>query len=55
VSAQRSLGSAAITTLVLLCASWGLQQVAVKLALPTFPPMLQISLRSAGVFAFVLV
>jgi drug/metabolite transporter (DMT)-like permease len=52
--ARRPLGPAAVATLVLLCASWGLQQVAVKLALPAFPPMIQMSLRSAGAFSLVL-
>lgn len=36
----------AITILVVCCASWGLQQVAVKVALPSFPPLLQAGLRS---------
>jgi len=36
----------AITILVICCASWGLQQVAVKVALPSFPPLLQAGLRS---------
>ncbi len=36
----------AMTILVVCCASWGLQQVAVKVALPSFPPLLQAGLRS---------
>ena len=36
----------AVTILVICCASWGLQQVAVKVALPSFPPLLQAGLRS---------
>ena len=52
--ARRPLGPAAVATLVVLCASWGLQQVAIKLALPAFPPMIQMSLRSAGAFLLVL-
>ncbi len=36
----------AVALLVVCCASWGLQQVAVKVALPTFPPLQQVGLRS---------
>jgi drug/metabolite transporter (DMT)-like permease len=42
------LNAAAIFWLVILCASWGMQQVAVKLALPSIPPLTQMALRSAG-------
>jgi hypothetical protein len=51
---RRSLDTIAIATVLLLCASWGLQQVAVKMALPTFPPMIQMGIRSAGAVAMVL-
>jgi drug/metabolite transporter (DMT)-like permease len=51
---RRPLDAVAIGALMLLCASWGLQQVAVKLALPTFPPMTQMGLRSAGASAMVI-
>jgi drug/metabolite transporter (DMT)-like permease len=54
VTTRRPLDAVAIGTLVLLCLSWGLQQVAVKLALPAFPPMAQMGLRSAGAFLLVL-
>jgi drug/metabolite transporter (DMT)-like permease len=33
---------------VMLCLSWGFNQIAVKLALPDIPPMLQATIRSAG-------
>jgi len=38
----------AITVAVILCLSWGLNQVAVKLALPDVPPVIQATLRSVG-------
>ena len=34
--------------MLLLCLSWGFNQVAVKLALPDIPPMLQAMIRSSG-------
>ena len=51
---RRSLDILAISTLALLCASWGLQQVAVKLALQSFPPLTQMALRSVGASVLVL-
>lgn len=42
------LTSAAMAILVVLCASWGLQQVAIKVALPGVSPLLQSGLRSLG-------
>jgi drug/metabolite transporter (DMT)-like permease len=38
----------AITLTVILCLSWGLNQVAVKLALPDVPPVIQATIRSVG-------
>jgi drug/metabolite transporter (DMT)-like permease len=38
----------AIGALILLCLSWGLQQVAVKIALTSVPPLTQMAVRSAG-------
>ena len=38
----------AITLTVVLCLSWGLNQVAVKLALPDVPPVMQATIRAAG-------
>ncbi|WP_208948206.1 DMT family transporter [Segnochrobactrum spirostomi] len=49
------LDSKAFLILVMLCASWGVQQVMVKVALPTFPPITQTALRSgiAGIVMLV--
>ena len=38
----------AIVLTVILCLSWGLNQVAVKLALPDVPPVMQATIRAAG-------
>lgn len=43
----------AVALLLLLCLSWGFQQVMVKLAFATFPPIMQMTLRSAGACALV--
>ena len=51
---KRSLDVSAVAMLVLLCASWGAQQVSVKIALPAFPPFLQMGIRSAGAGLLVL-
>lgn len=40
-------GSAAFALMVLLCAIWGLQQVAIKVAMAGVSPILQVGLRSA--------
>lgn len=34
--------------MVMLCLSWGFNQIAIKLALPDIPPLLQAAIRSAG-------
>src|SRR3954454_17016646 len=47
-SAGRPLSAGAIALMLLLCVSWGFNQVAVKLALPDIPPMLQAMIRSSG-------
>ena len=49
------LDVAAFATLLVLCLSWGLNQVAAKIAMPAFPPLLQVGLRSAGAFVLVTV
>ncbi len=46
--AGRPLGASAVALMLMLCLSWGFNQVAVKLALPDIPPMLQATIRSAG-------
>jgi drug/metabolite transporter (DMT)-like permease len=47
-SAGRPLSAGAIALMLMLCLSWGFNQIAVKLALPDVPPMLQALIRSAG-------
>jgi drug/metabolite transporter (DMT)-like permease len=47
-SAQRPLSPGAIALMLMLCFSWGFNQIAVKLALPDIPPMLQATIRSVG-------
>ena len=41
--------------MVVLCLSWGLNQVAIELALPEIPPMTQGALRSFGALPVVLI
>ena len=40
-SAGRALTPGAIALMLMLCLSWGFNQIAVKLALPDVPPMMQ--------------
>jgi len=47
-SAGRPLSPGAIALMLMLCLSWGFNQIAVKLALPDIPPMLQAMIRSIG-------
>ncbi len=47
-SAGRPLSPGAVAWMLMLCLSWGFNQIAVKLALPDIPPMLQATIRSAG-------
>src|SRR6266852_67419 len=42
------LSPGAIALMLVLCLSWGFNQIAVKLALPDIPPMLQATIRSTG-------
>jgi drug/metabolite transporter (DMT)-like permease len=46
--AVRSLDAGAITLIVFLCLCWGFNQVAVKLALPDIPPLIQATIRTGG-------
>jgi drug/metabolite transporter (DMT)-like permease len=48
LSAERPLPPRAIALMLLLCVSWGFNQVAVKLALPDIPPLWQGLIRSLG-------
>jgi drug/metabolite transporter (DMT)-like permease len=47
-SAGRPLSAVAVALMLMLCLSWGFNQIAVKLALPDIPPMLQATIRSMG-------
>ncbi len=47
-SAGRPLSPLAIALMLMLCFTWGFNQIAVKLVLPDIPPMLQAAIRSAG-------
>jgi drug/metabolite transporter (DMT)-like permease len=47
-SAERSLSPRAVALMLMLCGSWGFNQIAVKLALPDIPPLLQGTIRSVG-------
>jgi len=51
---ERPLGPAAIALMLMLCLSWGFNQIAVKLALPDIPPMLQATIRSIGALPLLL-
>src|SRR5580704_2098027 len=51
----RPLDAVATALMVVLCLSWGLNQVAIKLALPEIPPMIQGALRSFGALPVVLI
>ncbi len=46
-SAGRPLSPGAVALMLMLCFSWGFNQIAVKLALPDIPPILQATIRSA--------
>ena len=47
-SAGRPLSAGAIALMLMLCLTWGFNQIAVKLVLPEVPPMLQAMIRSMG-------
>jgi drug/metabolite transporter (DMT)-like permease len=53
-SAGRPLSPGAIALMLMLCLSWGFNQIAVKLVLPDVPPMLQVLSRSAGALPLLL-
>jgi drug/metabolite transporter (DMT)-like permease len=55
VSPRSVPGIAAFATMVLLCAIWGMQQVAIKVTLAGISPVLQVGLRSAVAAALVFV
>jgi len=47
-SAARPLSAGAVALMLMLCLTWGFNQIAVKLVLPDVPPMLQAMIRSIG-------
>jgi drug/metabolite transporter (DMT)-like permease len=54
VSAERSLSPRAVALMLMLCLSWGFNQIAVKLALPDIPPLLQGTIHSIVALAVLL-
>jgi len=54
-SVGRRLSPSAVALMLMLCFSWGFNQVAVKLALPDIPPMLQATMRSAAALPVLLI
>ncbi|HXO68156.1 MAG TPA: EamA family transporter, partial [Bradyrhizobium sp.] len=54
-SAGRPLSAGAIALMLLLCLSWGFNQIAIKLALPDIPPMMQATFRSVGALPVLLI
>ena len=54
-AAGRPLSAGAIALMLMLCLSWGFNQIAVKLVLPDVPPMLQALIRSAGALPVLLI
>jgi len=51
---ERPLDTSAIALVLLLCLTWGFNQVVVKLVLPEIPPLTQAFLRSLGGLAVIL-
>src|ERR1700694_1024209 len=54
-SAGRPLSAVAAALMLMLCLSWGFNQIAVKLVLPDVPPMLQALTRSVGALPVLLI
>src|SRR5882762_7099815 len=54
-AAGRALTPGAVALMLLLCLSWGFNQIAVKLVLPDVPPMLQALTRSVGALPVLLI
>ena len=50
---NQMLDFTAMAMLVVLCASWGLQQVAIKVAISGVPPLMQSGIRSVGATIFI--
>lgn len=45
---KKYIDATGVLLLVLFCASWGVNQVAIKVAIPSVPPVLQAGIRSIG-------
>ena len=54
-SAGRPLSPGAVALMLMLCLSWGFNQIAVKLAMPDISPFLQATIRSAGALPVLLI
>src|SRR6476659_184447 len=54
-TAGRALTPGAVALMLMLCLSWGFNQIAVKLVLPDVPPMLQALARSSGALPVLLI
>jgi drug/metabolite transporter (DMT)-like permease len=54
-SAGHALPPGAVALMLMLCLSWGFNQIAVKLVLPDVPPMLQALARSSGALPVLLI
>jgi drug/metabolite transporter (DMT)-like permease len=54
-SVGRALTPGAVALMLMLCVSWGFNQIAVKLVLPDVPPMLQALSRSLGALPVLLI
>jgi drug/metabolite transporter (DMT)-like permease len=52
--AGRALSFGAIALMLMLCLTWGFNQIAIKMVLPDIPPYLQAMLRSAGALVVIL-
>jgi drug/metabolite transporter (DMT)-like permease len=52
---MRPLSLFAVLIMLLLCLSWGINNVMVKLALPEVPPLMQATIRSVGGFVVILI
>ena len=55
LDAGRPLSPVAIALMLMLCISWGFNQIAVKLALPDIPAMMQATFRSIGALPVLLI
>ncbi|WP_449382604.1 DMT family transporter [Bradyrhizobium sp. UFLA05-112] len=54
-SAGRPLSGGAIALMLMLCLTWGFNQIAVKLVIPDIPPVLQATIRSMGALPVVFI